>query len=228
MDNNKNLEENLSALFDGELDPFEIQNVLESVSKRKDLQKKLSYYGLISSALNHENPNEIFVDHNRNKLNYNFWFSNGLTAAASILITLFFINQTELSRMGEDYSAKNKLDLAINSEEAKNIVNMTENNLVDHVISVINNPDFMNTKPYNIDLKNVGFTRQPNNQRMFMRGNENFTLRIEKKDLGLKKVRNWKHGNKTIYLVPLADGRVLTIYGNIDTQSALAVANTIN
>ena len=228
MDNNKNLEENLSALFDGELDPFEIQNVLESVSKRKDLQKKLSYYGLISSALNQENPNEIFVDHNRNKLNYNFWFSNGLTAAASILITLFFINQTELSRMGEDYSAKNKLDLAINSEEAKNIVNMTENNLVDHVMSVINNPDFMNTKPYNIDLKNVGFTRQPNNQRMFMRGNENFTLRIEKKDLGLKKVRNWKHGNKTIYLVPLADGRVLTIYGNIDTQSALAVANTIN
>ena len=228
MDNNKNLEENLSALFDGELDPFEIQNVLESVSKRKDLQKKLSYYGLISSALNQENPNEIFVDHNRNKLNYNFWFSNGLTAAASILITLFFINQTELSRMGEDYSAKNKLDLAINSEEAKNIVNMTENNLVDHVMSVINNPDFMNTKPYNIDLKNVGFTRQPNNQRMFMRGNENFTLRIEKKDLGLKKVRNWKHGNKTIYLVPLADGRVLTIYGNIDTQSALAVANIIN
>mgnify|MGYP007000196686 len=86
----------------------------------------------------------------------------------------------------------------------------------------------MNTTPYNIDLKNVGFTRQPNNQRMFMRGNENFTLRIEKKDLGLKKVRNWKHGNKTIYLVPLADGRVLTIYGNIDTQSALAVANIIN
>ena len=228
MDNNKNLEENLSALIDGELDSSEIQNVLESVSERKDLQKKLSYYGLISSALNQDNPNKIFVDHNRNKLNYNFWLSNGFTAAASILITLFFINQAELSRMGEDYSAKNKLDLAINSEEAKNIVNMTENNLVDHVMSIINNPDFMNTTPYSIDLKNVGFTRQPNNQRIFMRGNENFTLRIEKKDLGLKKVRNWKHGNKTIYLVPLADGRVLTIYGNIDTQSALAVANTIN
>ena len=93
MDNNKNLEENLSALFDGELDPSEIQNVLESVSERKDLQKKLSYYGLISSALNQDNPNEIFVDHNRNKLNYNFWLSNGFTAAASILITLFFIRQ---------------------------------------------------------------------------------------------------------------------------------------
>ena len=228
MDNQKNLDEKLSALFDGELDPFEIQNVLESISESKDLQKKLSHYALISSALNQDNTTEAHDHLNRKKLNYNFWFSNGLTAAASILITLFFINQTDLSRMGENYSAQNKLDIAINSEEAKNIINMTENNLVDHVMSVINNPDFMNSSSYNINLKNVGFTRQPNNQRMFMRGNENFTLRIEKKDLGLRKVRNWKHGNKTIYLVPLADGRILTIYGNIDSQSALEVANTIN
>ena len=228
MDNQKNLDEKLSELFDGELDPFEIQNVLESISERKDLQKKLSHYALLSTALNQENITEAHDDLNRKKLNYNFWFSNGLTAAASILITLFFINQTDLSRMGENYSAQNKLDLAINSEEAKNIINMTENNLVDHVMSVINNPDFMNSSPYNINLKNVGFSRQPNNQRMFMRGNENFTLRIEKKDLGLKKVRNWKHGNKNIYLVPLADGRILTIYGNIDSKSALEVANTIN
>ena len=228
MDNQKNLDEKLSALFDGELDPFEMQNVLESISESKDLQKKLSHYALLSTALNQENITEAHDDLNRKKLNYNFWFSNGLTAAASILITLFFINQTDLSRMGENYSAQNKLDLAINSEEAKNIINMTENNLVDHVMSVINNPDFMNSSPYNINLKNVGFSRQPNNQRMFMRGNENFTLRIEKKDLGLKKVRNWKHGNKNIYLVPLADGRILTIYGNIDSKSALEVANTIN
>ena len=228
MDNQKNLDEKLSALFDGELDPFEMQNVLESISESKDLQKKLSHFAVISTALNQENTTEAHDELNRKKLNYSFWFSNGLTAAASILITLFFINQTDLSRMGENYSAQNKLDLAINSEEAKNIINMTENNLVDHVMSVINNPDFMNSSPYNINLKNVGFTRQPNNQRMFIRGNENFTLRIEKKDLGLKKVRNWKHGNKNIYLVPLADGRILTIYGNIDSQSALEVANTIN
>jgi hypothetical protein len=31
-----------------------------------------------------------------------------------------------------------------------------------------------------------------------------------------------------IYLVPLADGRVLTIYGNIDSKSALEVAQMIN
>ena len=113
MDNQKNLDEKLSELFDGELDPFEIQNVLESISKSKDLQKKLSHYALLSTALNQENITEAHDDLNRKKLNYNFWFSNGLTAAASILITLFFINQTDLSRMGENYSAQNKLDFKI-------------------------------------------------------------------------------------------------------------------
>jgi len=30
-----------------------------------------------------------------------------------------------------------------------------------------------------------------------------------------------------IHVVPLTDGRVVTIYGNIDTQSAIDVANFI-
>ena len=35
MDNQKNLDEKLSELFDGELDPFEIPKVLESISSSK-------------------------------------------------------------------------------------------------------------------------------------------------------------------------------------------------
>jgi hypothetical protein len=31
-----------------------------------------------------------------------------------------------------------------------------------------------------------------------------------------------------IHVVPLADGRVVTIYGNIDAQSAINVANSIS
>jgi hypothetical protein len=65
------------------------------------------------------------------------------------------------------------------------------------------------------------------NGRMFNKGNKNFLLRIEKKNLGINKVRYWQHGNKMIYVVPLTDGRVVTIYGNIDTQSAIDVANSI-
>jgi hypothetical protein len=53
-------------------------------------------------------------------------------------------------------------------------------------------------------------------------------LHIEKKDLGIKKVRNWQHKDKMIYVVPMQDGRVITLYGNIDQKSALEIANSIN
>tara|TARA_B100000767_G_scaffold242059_1_gene238890 strand:- start:2081 stop:2761 length:681 start_codon:yes stop_codon:yes gene_type:complete len=223
-----NIDEKLSALFDGELDSSEIDNVLDAVSSDKRLQKKISYYGLIKSAMSDKSLEVISISSNANKYKFNFWASNSLTAAASILLTLVFINQSDFSRMGEDISAKNKINLAINSEEAKNIINISEGNLVDHVLNVINNPDFMNSNQANLDLRNVGFNKQTNNRQGFTRGVENFTLRVEKKNLGIKKVRNWQHGSKMIYLVPLADGRVLTIYGNIDSKSALEVAQMIN
>ena len=57
---------------------------------------------------------------------------------------------------------------------------------------------------------------------------KNFVLHIEKKNLGIKKVRNWQHKDKMIYVVPMQDGRVLTLYGNIDQKSALEIANSIN
>ena len=223
-----NIDEKLSALFDGELNSSEIDYVLDAVSSDKNLQKRISYYGLINSAMSHEESKVVSINPSAGKYSFNFWASNILTAAASILLTLVFINQSDFSRMGEDLSAKNKINIAINSDEAKNIINIAESNLVDHVLNVINNPDFMKSNPVNIDLRNVGFNKQGNNRQGFTRGKENFTLRVEKKNLGITNVRNWQHGSKMIYLVPLADGRVLTIYGNIDSKSALEVAQLIN
>ncbi len=160
-------------------------------------------------------------------VNYGFWFSNAITAAATVLLTFVAINQLEFSRMGEDISAKNQLNIAMSSKEAKDIVSKTEENLVDHVMHVINNPDLDNATPYDIDLRNVGYNRLSSNGRKFNKGDKNFILRIEKKNLGINKVRYWRHGDKIIHIVPLADGRVVTIYGNIDAQSAIKVANSI-
>ena len=222
------INEKLSALFDGELESSQVDEVLESLASSKDLQKKLSSYALIGSAMNYEDANLISINSNVEKVSYKFWFSNGITAAASILLTLFFINQNDFSRMGQDFAAKNKIDLAINSDGAKSIIEMAEDNLVDHVMNVVNNPNFMNsTNTNNVDLKNVGFKKTNNGQKIIRRGRENFTLRIEKKNLGINKVRYWKHGNKMIYLVPLADGRMVTIYGNLDANAALRSSQPI-
>jgi asparagine N-glycosylation enzyme membrane subunit Stt3 len=222
-----NLEEKLSALYDGELDANEVDGILDMLEKDVSLQKKLSQYALVSSSVNNSN-NIQSIATKKKPVNYGFWFSNAITAAATVLLTFVAINQLEFSRMGEDISAKNQLNIAMSSKEAKDIVSKTEENLVDHVMHVINNPDLDNATPYDIDLRNVGYNRLSSNGRKFNKGDKNFILRIEKKNLGINKVRYWRHGDKIIHIVPLADGRVVTIYGNIDAQSAIKVANSIS
>ena len=221
-----NLEEKLSALYDGELDANEVDGILDMLEKDVSLQKKLSQYALVSSSVNNSN-NIQSIATKKKPVNYGFWFSNAITAAATVLLTFVAINQLEFSRMGEDISAKNQLNIAMSSKEARDIVSKTEENLVDHVMHVINNPDLDNATPYDIDLRNVGYNRLSSNGRKFNKGDKNFILRIEKKNLGINKVRYWRHGDKIIHIVPLADGRVVTIYGNIDAQSAIKVANSI-
>ena len=78
-----------------------------------------------------------------------------------------------------------------------------------------------------IDLRNVGFRHNVAGGYKYSNGKENFQLRVEKKNLGLKKIRYWKHGKKMIYVVPLSDGRVVTLYGNISASSARNIAESL-
>jgi len=222
-----NIEEKISALYDGELSEQEIDEVLLMVEKDSNLREKISKYGLLTSAVKYENNNIQSIIAKRKKLNFNFWLSNSITAAAAVMITFFSLNQFDLNRMGEDMSAKNQINIAINSKEAKDIARRAEDNLVDHVMQIINNSQNDSLAPYNIDLRNVGYTRKGPNSSIYNKGNKNFTLYIEKKNLGIKKLRNWQHKDKMIYVVPLQDGRVLTLYGNIDQESALEIAKSI-
>ena len=222
-----NIEEKISALYDGELSEQEIDEVLLMVEKDSNLREKISKYGLLTSAVKYENNNIQSIIAKRKKLNFNFWLSNSITAAAAVMITFFSLNQFDLNRMGEDISAKNQINTAINSKEAKDIARRAEDNLVDHVMQIINNSQNDSLPSYNIDLRNVGYTRMDPNSSIYNKGNKNFTLYIEKKNLGIKKLRNWQHKDKMIYVVPLQDGRVLTLYGNIDQQSALEIAKSI-
>ena len=226
---NNDINEKLSALYDGELDEAEINSVLDALSSDESLQKKLSHYALMSSALN-INEGNVQPIKPKNRFNSNFWFSNGITAAASVLLTIVFINfdTINFSRLGPDNEAANRLNLAINSKEAKDIASLSEENLVDHVLKVINNPEFMSSNNSDIDLRNVGFNTKGQRNSKYIKGKESFTLRLEKKNLGINKVRHWKHGNKMIYLVPLADGRVLTLYGNLNSKSAIEIAEVID
>ena len=222
-----NIEEKISALYDGELGDTEVDEVLLMIENDINLQNKLSKYALISSAVRQQKNNVQSITSSRRSKKFNFWVSNSITAAATVLITFFAINQFDLNRMGEDLSAKNQINIAVNSKEAKETASRAEENLVDHVMQIINDQKNDNMTSYNIDLRNVGYTRNSPNSRTYNKGNKNFVLHIEKKNLGIKKVRNWQHNDKMIYVVPMQDGRVITLYGNIDQKSALEIANSI-
>ena len=222
-----NIEEKISALYDGELSDTDTDEALLMIENDINLQNKLSKYALMSSAMKQQKNNVQSITSSRRSKKFNFWVSNSITAAATVLITFFAINQFDLNRMGEDLSAKNQINIAVNSKEAKETASRAEENLVDHVMQIINNQKNDNMTSYNIDLRNVGYTRNSPNSRTYNKGNKNFVLHIEKKNLGIKKVRNWQHNDKMIYVVPMQDGRVITLYGNIDQKSALEIANSI-
>ena len=224
------INERLSALYDGELNIDELDELIEIVSKDKNLQKQISMYSLIGTALNHKSSKVIDIDVKKKGIGNifsNIWFSNAVTAAASILLTLMFVNNNDFSRMNIDTDSSRKISSAINSKEAKNIAQRSDEYLADHIMNIINDPNYMNSDNL-IDLRNVGYRNNSTSGYSQFKGNENFQLRIEKRNFGLNKIRYWKHGNKMIYLVPLKDGRVLTLYGNISLSSALAISKSVN
>ena len=223
------IKERLSALYDGELDSNDIDSVLEELEADNNLQKTLSLYSLIGLSLENENKvtdiNDFKVEKNKNIFT-NIWLTNTLTAAASIILTLFVVNYADFSRMNISVDSTNKIASAVSSREAKEIISNSDEYLVDHIMSVINDPSFMNSNT--IDLKNVGYAAGRAGNIGYSNGNEKFQLRIENKNFGLKKIRYWKHGNKMIYIVPISNGRVVTLYGNLSASSAIEIANSIN
>ena len=89
------IKEKISALYDGELDHNEIDDLLKIIDKDPSLQEELSLYSLAGLAIHHDKNNIASINSSNleNKSIFsNLWFTNGLTAAASILLTLFIIN----------------------------------------------------------------------------------------------------------------------------------------
>ena len=225
-----NIKEKISAMYDGELNSSEIDELIEIVNNNKDMQKQLSLYSLINVAVNQGSSKlktKIVYKNSFKNIFSNVWLSNGLTAAATVLLTLMFVNYSDFSRLNENIDSTNQISSAINSKEAQLIAQRSEEYITDHVMKVLNDPNYMKSTS-RIDLRNVGFNITTSDGFSYTKGKEKFQLRIENKDFGLKKARYWKHGNKMIYLVPLNDGRVLTLYGNISLSSALSIAESAN
>ena len=213
------IKEKISAFYDGELNlsSEEIDELIIFINENPSILEQISMMALTSAMNENEDSNltSINVKKKDSNISYkNFWLSNSITAAATILLTLTVVTNFDFSRMNVSTDSSNKISSAINSKEAKMIAQRSEEQLTDYIMKIVNEPGFMAGNEM-VDLRNVGYQYNPTNGSNYFKDKENFQLRIDKKDFGLNKIKYWKHGNKMIYLVPLSDGRVLTLYGNV-------------
>ena len=227
------IKEKISAFYDGELNlsSKEIDELITFINENPILLEQISMMAL-TTAIIKDNEDSNLISINSNKKNSNisyksFWLSNSITAAATILLTLTVVTNFDFSRMNVSIDSSNKISSAINSKEAKMIAQRSEEQLTDYIMKIVNEPGFMDGNEI-VDLRNVGYQYNPSNGLNYYKDKENFQLLIEKRNFGLNKVRYWRHGNKIIYLVPLSDGRVLTLYGNISLNSAISIAQSLN
>ena len=226
------INEKISAFYDGELNltSEEIDELIIFINDNPSLLEQISMMGLTSAIKHHKDLNIVPINTNKNesKTSYkNLWLSNAMTAAATILLTLTIVKNDDLSRMSVNNNSSDQINSAINSKEAKVVVERSDEYLTDYVMKILNDPTFMSSNE-KIDLRNVGYKYNPANGAKYYKDGENFQLRIEQNKFGLNKIKFWKHDNKMIYLVPLSDGRVLTLYGNISLDSAISIAKIIN
>ena len=226
------IKEKISAFYDGELNlsSKEIDELIIFINENPSLSEQISMMALTSAMNESEDSNLTSINAKKKDSNIsykNFWLSNSITAAATILLTLTVVTNFDFSRMNVSADSSYKISSAINSKEAKMIAQRSEEQLTDYIMKIVNEPGFMAGNEI-VDLRNVGYQYNPTNGSNYFKDKENFQLRIEKKDFGLNKIKYWKHGNKMIYLVPLSDGRVLTLYGNISLNSAISIAQSLN
>ena len=224
------INEKLSALFAGELAASEIDELLLNIDD-EDVQDKLRDYAQLSALISNEQKEKTKNNIIRLKFNdflkYNPLLSNGISAAAAVILTIFLINPSNSDRLGFNSEAQSQIQAAINSDEAKNNILRIEEGLLEHMLNVLDQSNVKKNNQYNPNLTNVGFQNRSNRPGHYTNGRENFYIHIADKDLGLKNVRYWKSGKNMVYLYPLPDGKVITLYGNLNIEEANKIISSI-
>ena len=211
------INELISAYYDNELTESELDYLLEETKRNPQLLAKLNNYALIT-VISEKDMKVISFFERVSGFAQKRWVGNGLTAAAAVLFTVLFLNNSFDSRFSESELINSQIRDAIESDEAEKTFSMIEKNLIPHVISIIDNNGRSYGDDLAIDLSPVGFNRIDNNPGHFIKGKKKIQVRVEPNRIGINENKYWKSGNKLIYLYPTIDGNIISIYGDLTVQ----------
>ena len=200
----------LSQLYDNELNQDQLDDVLKNLNSNLQLQKKYSSYGLISDVLSSSPAEKVtFVDFAKKVLS-NRLVGNGLTAAATIFLTVLFLYDPEANRLAESSEQSRQIRDAVDSEEAAIISNNIMQNEIRHLISLDNNYQPMSS----IDLSPVGYNQIKGSPDTFQKGKKKVRIRITNNQSGLNEIRFFDYGHTAVYLYPL-DDKIVSVSGDL-------------
>ena len=221
--------EKLSALYDGELSSKEIQESLVEMDEDEDLKNTFQKFGLISDLFQRHSEQKttkvFFLQDYLSKINP--LMSNLVTAVATVMITLIILYQFDEDRFQVDKNSSLQLLSALSSEQAKDQLLNTDQNIMEHMIHIMQSNKAHNSQQVSKNWIPVGFSVNPNNPNQYTNGRNNLFFHLENKQLGIKKVKYLKANNNWIYLIPLQDGRLLTAYGDVPPSVADPMIQTI-
>ena len=214
--------EKLSALYDGELSSSDTQESLAQMNANESLKETFQKFGLISDVVQrHSKQKNLKVSFLRDYLRkINPVMSNLVTAAATVMITIIILYQVDNDRFEVDRNTSLQLSSALSSDQAKNQLLNADQNIMEHMINIMQSNQSNNSQQVSKNWIPVGFSVNPNNPNQYSNGRNNLFFHLENKQLGIKKVKYFKANNNWIYIIPLQDGRLLTAYGDVPPSVA--------
>ena len=221
--------EKLSAWYDDEISQEDFDKGLESLGSSSESKKILHQYAILSELMQRKSKPQIsklaqLIDYLPQKKP---WLSNVFTAAATVLITIVVLYQVDADRFGSDKASQLQLTSALSSQEAKDQLIIADQNIMEHMIHIMQSNKAHNSQQVSKNWVPVGFSVNPNNPNQYTNGRNNLFFHLENKQLGIKKVKYFKANNNWIYLIPLQDGRLLTAYGDVPPSVADPMIQTI-
>ena len=217
--------EKLSAWYDGEISQEDFDKGLENLESNPESKKILHQYAILSELMQRKSKPQVsklaqLKDYLPQK---NPWLTNAFTAAATVLITIMVLYQVDSDRFGSDEASQMQLTSALLSQEAKDLLISADQNIMDHMIHIMQSNQQHEPSSIPKEMIPVGFMPSAKNPSRYTNGNNNLYFHIE-----IKKVKYFKANNNWIYLVPLSDGRLLTAYGDVPPELASKMIRSLN
>ena len=215
MEEKKNKFEMLSAYVDGELNEAESAQILEMLQSDSELRQRLQKYSSISGLINLDRSDKAETSNGPLARIFSMPKSYVTGMAATILIALLVVsNNYTFDQTNNEIIAN-----AASSQEAQDHLNNIDGALNQYVMKILA-ADNLNVDYLNTNLVPVGYNLDPSKPSYFSNGNNKFRLHIENNHFGLKTVRYWNVNNELVYVYPMRNGRLATIYGKIEPQEA--------